>query len=53
MMKGRQIHVIRGEERIPAVAEDIDEECRLVVRYEDGRREVLSSGEVSSRFMEA
>jgi len=52
MMKGRQIYVIRGTERIPAIAEDVDEECRLVVRYEDDRREVLSSGEVSIRFMD-
>ena len=53
MMKGQQIYVIRGEQRIPAIAQDIDEECRLVVRYEDGRKEVLSSGEVSIRFMGA
>ena len=28
---------------------DIDEDCRLVVRYEDGSSEALSSGEVSVR----
>ncbi|MCR5501833.1 MAG: biotin--[acetyl-CoA-carboxylase] ligase [Lachnospiraceae bacterium] len=28
----------------------VDEECRLVVRYEDGRTETLSSGEISIRL---
>jgi biotin-(acetyl-CoA carboxylase) ligase len=28
---------------------DIDGECRLIVEYEDGSREALSSGEVSIR----
>jgi biotin-(acetyl-CoA carboxylase) ligase len=32
-----------------ADALDIDEECRLLVRYEDGSTEALSSGEVSVR----
>ena len=30
-----------------AVALGVDEECRLLVRYEDGREEALSSGDVS------
>ena len=46
-MKGKTIEVLRGNEKLPAVAEDIDEECRLIVRYPDGRKEALSSGEVS------
>lgn len=46
---GHRIHVIKGDALIPAVATDIDEECRLVVRYDDGSTEVLSSGEVSIR----
>ena len=50
MMKGLPVFVIKGDASISAVAEDIDEECRLIVRYEDGRREVLSSGEVSIRM---
>ena len=44
---GHGILVLRGETSEEAQAEEIDEECRLVVRYQDGRREALSSGEVS------
>lgn len=50
MMKGLLIDVIKGNTSIPAAAEDIDDDCRLIVRYEDGRREALSSGEVSIRM---
>lgn len=32
-----------------AVAEDIDEECRLLIRLPDGRTETLSTGEISVR----
>ena len=32
-----------------ATAFGIDDECRLLVRYEDGSAEALSSGEVSVR----
>jgi BirA family biotin operon repressor/biotin-[acetyl-CoA-carboxylase] ligase len=32
-----------------AVAEDIDEECRLLIRLPDGRAETLSTGEISVR----
>ena len=46
---GQPIHVIRSGEMRPATALDIDEECRLLVRYEDGSTEALSSGEVSVR----
>ncbi len=46
---GQPITVIRGGETRPAAALDIDEECRLLVRYEDGSAEALSSGEVSVR----
>ncbi len=46
---GQKIYVIKGDERVPAVAVDIDSECRLIVRYEDGRQAALSSGEVSVR----
>lgn len=34
----------------PAVAIAIDDSCRLVVRYEDGKEEALSTGEVSIRI---
>lgn len=46
---GQPIHVLRSGETRPATAYDIDEECRLLVRYEDGSTEALSSGEVSVR----
>ena len=50
IMKGRKIDVLRGTNAIPAVAEEIDDMCRLVVRYTDGTTEALSSGEVSIRL---
>ncbi len=46
---GKPIFVLRGEERIPATALDIDKEFGLKVRYEDGKTAVLSAGEVSIR----
>lgn len=47
---GRCITVIRpGREPEAATALEIDKECRLLVRYTDGRSEWLSSGEVSIR----
>ena len=50
IMQGRQIDVLRGSTAIPAIAEDIDDMCRLVVRYADGTAEALTSGEVSIRL---
>ena len=49
ILTGKKIHVIRGEKSTPAIAVEIDEQARLVVEYEDGSRETLSSGEVSIR----
>lgn len=46
---GRPILVMKPEGAIPATALDVDDDCGLVVRYEDGRVETLSSGEVSVR----
>ncbi len=48
-LPGRKISVLRGGTVRPATALDIDSECRLIVRYEDGSTEALSSGEVSVR----
>ena len=48
-MIGRDILVLRGDKQMEAVAVDIDDECRLIVRYADGREEALSSGEVSTK----
>ncbi|MDO4206335.1 MAG: biotin--[acetyl-CoA-carboxylase] ligase, partial [Lachnospiraceae bacterium] len=46
---GKAIYVLRGTERIPAMALDIDRDFGLKVRCEDGKMEVLSAGEVSIR----
>ena len=46
---GKEIVYSRGNEKYAAIAEDIDEDGALVVRYEDGRVEALRSGEVSVR----
>ena len=46
---GREVLLVRGAEQIPAFAERIDEDFGLVVRYADGRRETVTSGEVSVR----
>ena len=48
---GRAVDVIRivGDKTTPAVATQIDDKCRLVVRYEDGSIEALESGDVSIR----
>lgn len=49
ILPGRRIAVLRGEEALPATALDVDENCHLRVRYDDGREETLLAGEVSVR----
>lgn len=49
---GKRINVLTPNGRKKAVALDVDEDCRLIVRYEDGRTERLSSGEISIRLSE-
>lgn len=47
----REITVIKNnEESGKAVALDIDDDCRLLVRYENGCEEYLSSGEISIKM---
>ncbi len=46
---GKRVNVLRSGTARPAKALSIDEECRLLVEYEDGTQEALSSGEVSIR----
>lgn len=46
---GKEIYVLKGNETLPARAIDIDDRARLLVEYPDGRKEALSSGEVSVR----
>ena len=48
---GSEVNVLRGGGSEAAVVLEVDGKCRLVVRYPDGRREALSSGEVSVRPM--
>lgn len=43
---GKEIEVFQGGNVKRAVALDVDEECRLIVRYEDGKQQRLSSGEI-------
>ena len=47
---GKEITVINSEKRIKAKAIDIDENCRLLVEYENGLREYLNSGEVGIKL---
>ena len=48
---GKMVNVLVGDRATPARAIDIDERCRLLVEYENGRRETLSSGEISVRVI--
>lgn len=43
---GQEILVINGESHKKATAVDIDDRCRLVVRYGDGTLQTLNSGEI-------
>ena len=46
---GQQINVIKTDSSRAATALDIDSDAHLIVRYEDGSEETLSSGEVTIR----
>lgn len=47
---GQPVEVHRGNEVFPAVAEDLDENCAMILRLENGERITLSSGEISLRI---
>lgn len=47
---GKRINVLTFAGQKKAVALDVDGDCRLLVRYEDGQTERLSSGEISIRL---
>jgi BirA family biotin operon repressor/biotin-[acetyl-CoA-carboxylase] ligase len=49
MVPGREIDVITHSGTKRAQALGLDDECRLLVRYDDGSEEYLSSGEISIR----
>ena len=47
---GKSITVIKNDRKIPARALDLDDNCRLLVEYENHTQELLSSGEVSIKM---
>lgn len=48
---GQSVRILRaGQEESGAVALDIDRDFRLLVRYDDGREEAMSSGEIGIRL---
>lgn len=50
---GKDILVYSASEERKARALDVDDQCRLVVRYENGTTEALSSGEIRVRMTDA
>ena len=51
IVTGKKILVVSADKKIPATAIGIDGDCRLEVLYDDGRREFLSSGEISTKLL--
>ncbi len=47
---GKRVNVISGDDVSPAEVLDVDDECRLLVKFGDGTVKKLSSGEISIRF---
>jgi len=47
---GKNIEVLKKTGPVSARAIGIDDDCGLIVRYEDGSEEVLNSGEISIRL---
>ncbi len=50
LVLGREVSVLTGGQAKQATALEIDDACRLRVRYLDGQEESLSSGEVSLKL---
>lgn len=46
----KEINVLKGDAVKTAKAIDIDDNCRLLVEYQNGEREYLSSGEISIKL---
>lgn len=44
---GKQVQLLSGGKPKAAVVLDIDDQCRLLVKYENGTEEICSSGEIS------
>jgi len=49
---GKEVTVISASGSEPAEVTGVDDNCRLLVRYPDGRRAALSSGEIRIRPLE-
>ena len=47
---GKRVQLLSGQEITPAQVLDIDDQCRLLVRYDDGRTACYSSGEIRVKF---
>lgn len=47
---GKKVNVLSGNTSRKATVLDVDDECRILVRYEDHTEELLSSGEISIRL---
>ena len=50
LLIGKSVNVISPHGTKTAQAIDIDNECRLIVEYPDGKTEALSSGDVSVKL---
>ena len=50
LVLGKRIRILSPSGTIFATALDVDDQCRLVVRYDDGSTQALSSGEISIRL---
>ena len=49
LWKGEKINIISPSGTTPATLEGVDKNCRLIVRYDDGKDGIVSSGEISIR----
>jgi BirA family biotin operon repressor/biotin-[acetyl-CoA-carboxylase] ligase len=47
---GKTVTILKDNKKSEATAIDIDNDCRLKVRYANGEEEYLSSGEVSIKI---
>lgn len=52
MWIGKQINIITPKTTVPALLLDVDKDCRIIVRYKDGREEAVSTGEISIRAVD-
>ena len=49
-LTGKEINIIQGDSKRPAIVIDITDDCYLLVRNENGEIEEISSGDVSVRL---